>query len=408
MAINVSATPIPISVTLKPGLMVHSPPAPRDPNLDKDFTYFALDGRFNPTVEVTLNGTWLNVGVIAEPIPIIISILGNESMGVTILSGLIDLTLTIGQSEIATTSAFITGPQFTTEPGGGKRNWVKWSRIGSADFTIWKDNIAGEAPMDWKGWVYDIRKLVNTSTVAPLSADRTKAVVYGKNGITLLSPHDNVFGPKVIQRGGLWSQQAVTGNDFVHFFIDSKGVMWQLDEKLQMLGYKEFFSSMSSIVMSYDELNQLVYICDGTVGYVYSIADMSLGRGPANITSIGVRDGEVVYGAPAAIAIPPFSYCSDIYDMNTRKPKTISSVEWAINAVQNLWSAIDYRLNKEDAFKSTKWAYVNPSGKAVIPCYGTEFRFRLKGITYEDFKLDAFRVNGTVHQWSYVDSFGLR
>jgi len=31
-------------------------------------------------------------------------------------------------------------------------NWVSWSNIGALDFTIWKDNIAGRRPFDWKGW----------------------------------------------------------------------------------------------------------------------------------------------------------------------------------------------------------------------------------------------------------------
>jgi hypothetical protein len=119
--------------------------------------------------------------------------------------------------------------------------------------------------------------------------------------------------------------------------------------------------------MSFDELNQLIYICDGILGYVYSVRDKSLGKGPTNVTGVGYQSGVSYVTAPATITVPTFSMCTDIYDLNSRKNKTIFSLEIGTDLSSALYAAIDYRLDKSVAFATTPYAIVNPNGVAVLP-----------------------------------------
>jgi hypothetical protein len=286
-----------------------------------------------------------------------------------------------------------------------KSNWVKWGNIGSIDFTIWKDNIAGERPLDWKGWVYEIKKLGN------------KVVVYGQNGVSLLVPTGNTYGLHPVHDLGLKGKQAVSGSNSVHFFVDSNGVLFSLGENTMKaslfeasiypdrLDYSEYLSDMSNPVLSWDKSHKLLYICDGMLGYVYSPSNKSLGSGPINVTGVGEQSGTLYVGASSTIVTPAFEMCTDIYDMGSRKNKTISSFEIGTDASGDLWAAIDYRLDKAEAFKTTQWVRVNPNGIVNLPCFGVEFRFRLKQLVATYIEIDYIKVNGVIHNYSYLDTY---
>lgn len=263
-----------------------------------------------------------------------------------------------------------------------KANWVKWSDIGSLNFTISKSNVAGERPLDWKGFVYHLKKL------------KSKVVAYGQGGVSFLIPVDNVYSLQTIYRVGVKNKGAVAGNEDIHFFVDSLNQLWKLDQDLERLDYSEYISNMTdSIILSYDIENRLLYICDGIVGYVYGVDTKSLGLGPANITGIG----SLYIVSSDNIEIPLFEICTDIYDFGTRKSKTIQSVEVGSNLTNHLYVSVDYRTNHQSDFKQISWFLVNPDGKAYPKCYGVEFRFRIKSLIYEQFKLDYIRVKGYIN-----------
>lgn len=390
MAINVTATPIVIQVQKLPGAWTTSLPKERNPELDifldASYSYDADDGitevsPYIPEITITAYGTWLNVHVEDNVIPLTITVLGTAIFdNFNVSSDPIEIAISVEDVDIAIERK--------------RTNWLKWSNIGSLDFTIWKDNVAGERPVDWAGWIYGIKKLSN------------KVIVYGQNGVTFLTPVNNLWGMSTVSRIGLKGRSAFCGNEFIHFYVDIDGRLCQIDEKIDILGYEEYLSTLASnLVMSYDEMNQLIYICDGILGYVYSIRNKSLGQGPANITGIGYQSGVSYVGASSAISIEPFELCTDIYDLGNRKNKTIMSMEIGIDLTQTLYSAIDYRISKAAAFATTPWAIVNPNGVTPIPCFGVEFRFRLKTLVYEAFEIDYIRVNGIVHNYSYLDSF---
>lgn len=332
---------------------------------------------FNPEIA----GTWLNYRHEADPITFSPDILAD-----LILSKVFSGTLWFGFGiEWATTDLLL--ERF-------KDSWVKWGQIGHANFDIGRDNIAGESPMDWKGMVYEIIKF------------RNKVMVYGENGVTQLIPSGNAFGLNTILRLGLKSRHSVAGTDDIHYFIDVLGQMWKLGDSLEKLDYSEYLSVLKSPVMQWDNEKDLIYICDGNKGFVYSPDSNSLAEGPPNVCGIFYQSGRSFVTSPKLIEIPLFELTTDIYDFGTRKEKTIFGLEFSLESIGDLQVRIEYRTNTKDPFRDFGWHNVNPDGKINLPCYGVEFRFSLRNLTYEYFELDQMKINGVIHGFSHLDIQG--
>lgn len=371
---NIAAGPIEIGTSIR-SLLSQFPATPRDEALDQTFDCLSLDASGNPigviVISTTVLGQLFNVSIVADPFLISLTPLGNLVIGIIRPASPIGIGVSFKEADITV--------EFP------RQNWVRWSNIGALDFTIGKDNVAGERPLDWKGWVYEILKLGN------------KVVAYGENGVSALTPAGNTYGLEIIYRGGIKSKQAVINTGDAHYFIDQKSQLWKLKDSLERLDYSEYLIGLTNPVMSYDVLNALIYICDGTTGYVFNPRTNSFARGPVNVTGIGSQGGTLYVVSPATIVVPPFQITTDIYDMGTRKGKTIRSVEVGTALARPLQVQIDYRYSKAQDFNSTNWYATDGRGMAFISIYGHEFKFKVKIDTYERFRLDYLKLNGVVH-----------
>jgi len=101
--------------------------------------------------------------------------------------------------------------------------------------------------------------------------------------------------------------------------------------------------------------------------------------------------------APEAIEIPGFEICTDIYDMGTRKNKTIFEIEIGTNITGTLQVSIDYRNDFRAAFSQTDWKDVSKRGNCFLTALGREFRIRAKIENYEYFEVDYIIAKGIVH-----------
>jgi hypothetical protein len=376
-------------------------PTPRDPTLDIILdcrtTFGGVSNYGVLKIATSLSGEWISKTIQAIPITASSSIYGYCVQSL-IFNGLLELNLYLKPSSAVSTPGV--EPSFfvpVTTPS--KANWIKWSDIGNLNFTITKSNVAGERPLDWSGHCYHIKKL------------GSKVVIYGQNGVTLLIPASvqgaqATWGMQTVQRLGIRNIGAIAGTESIHFFIDTEDYLCSLDESsgIQRIGYQEYLCNMGTVVLSWDDANHLLYICDNATGYVYNFASSSLGKGPANVTGIGVQNKVSYVVSPTSIVIPTFEICSDIYDFGTRKPKTIQSIDIGTNLVGSLYTLVEYRVKHNSDFKQTEWFLVNPDGRSYPKCYGVEFRFRVKAIAYEHFELDYLNVKGFINNYSYTDS----
>jgi hypothetical protein len=272
------------------------------------------------------------------------------------------------------------------------RSWIAWSKIGQLDFSIDSSNSSGYRPMDFPGEIYAI-----------LKKDRG-VVIYGENGIRLSQPAGLVWGLAELLNEGTKGKGAQVNCEGMHFFITRAGHLYSFGDQLARIGYSEFLAALVNPVMSYDGLNKLIYIADGTRGFVYSIREGSLSKGPVNATSFSYRDATSYLWGPAAIAKPTIGFTTEILDFGTRKSKTIFSVEASMNVDAVTSVRIAYRNDVRGSFSLTPWANFVPSGFAYLPCYGKEFMVSFSCASWQTFKIDMFKINGVIEGFSFLDT----
>lgn len=330
-------------------------------------------------VSLEITGEQFNQCFVISPIEISVSIQGDVVEGVTISDCIIEVSV-----ELISFGMVLSDPD---------SDWARWSKIGELNFTIEEDNLAGKRPLEVPGSIYQVLKLAN------------RIAFYSENGVALFNPSGVNMGMETIYRIGVKNKGAVAGTDTYHFFINNLDELVMVStEGVNKLDYSEYLSDMSSPILTIDPEKELLYICDGSYGFIYSVRSKSFGEGPANITGLGAQSGTLYVCAPAAISTPKFEITTDIYDFTTRKPKTITIIEVGTDLTQHLYASVDYRVHNKDSFKSIPWVLVNPNGRAYPRCYGVEFRFKLKSYIYEYFEIDYVKVKGHIHGFSYTDT----
>jgi hypothetical protein len=358
----------PIDIVISSYHVLHYwPPNPVNTALDQEADWGPID------IVLSIIGNNQDSSIHISPIYIPISIIGSIDGGKVISVGAINIVVSIKDTYV-----IIDDLAF---------NFIRWSKIGVLDFTVDESNLAGQRPVDWKGCIYHVRKL------------NDKVGIYGENGVSFIKPSGVHFGMDTIYRIGLKNKGAFAGTDTQHFFVDNLGQLFQVDNTVAKLDYSEFISTMGTVILSLDIEKNLLYICDGVKGYIYSINSKSFGEGPNNITGIGAQSNNLYVASYGAIVTPKFEICTDIYDLGTRNPKTIREIEVGSNMIDFLYASIDYRNSYKDEFKQIGWFLVNPDGRAHPRCYGSEFRFRLKSTVYEYFELDYLKIKGHIHSW---------
>lgn len=355
------------------------PPDEINPALDQSVDFGPIE------LVLSLEGAKNWVGAVADSIDLSVSIVGSVVLGVVINAGPINIVVVLPAGDVGGTDILLDFEDC---------NWVWWSKIGELDFTIDESNIAGKRPLGWRGCVYHIAKI------------RDMVAIYGANGVSLMKASGVHWGADTIHRIGLKNKGAFCGDETQHFFVNLLGELWMLEKGLSKLDFSEFLLPMGTIIMSMDIENSLIYICDGTIGYVYSINDQSFGKGPVNITGIGTQSSVLYVASQGAIVTPKFEICTDIYDLGSRKPKTIQRVEVGTDVSEFLQLSVDYRTTYREDFRRIGWFTVNPDGRTYPKCYGVEFRFRLRSLIYEYLELDYLKVKGNIHGYSYLDSVG--
>jgi len=214
-----------------------------------------------------------------------------------------------------------------------------------------------------------------------------------------MTPAGVIWGYQVIHEFGTKGKHASCGTETQHFFVDTKNRLYQLREELTLLDYREYLSVLSSsVVMSYDTQDDLIYICDGTYGFIYSVRDHSLGTGPVNITGIGNRLDTKYVIASSAIVTPAFDICTDIYDLGTHKYKTVFELEVGTNVTGTLQASIYYRDSIKAAFSQTAWKDVALKGNVFLTALGREFKYRFRTSAYEDLHIDYVIARGIIHE----------
>lgn len=282
-------------------------------------------------------------------------------------------------------------------------NSIRWAKPGTVDFTEDQTNLAGYMPIDINGYVYAIKQLGTSDVI----------YAYTANGISRIIPKGEFFGNKIVSRVGLKGKHAVISTDLEQYFITKSNYLYKVSKnnELVLLGYKAFMENLtSSTVMSYDSYNRYIYICDGTIGYIYSEDSDSLVSGPANITGIGYQDDTQYVSAPTEITLPAFAIDIDTFDLGTNKEKTIFEVIVKSTSIDTMRVAIEYQTKQQDGnYATTPWVNIQPHGTAKIPCYARSFKLKIDSESISnDFSIDSITIVGVIHGYSFLDTITMK
>ena len=368
---NLVADPIIITLYQK-GILSWSPARGIDPDLDQSFEVGPIE------ITLTQEGSMFTVSIDNSVITITLSQQGEYIEGTLITADPIELTV------VPNFAYYVIGKVIC--------NWVSWSKVGRPDFTLDESNVAGKMPMRWTGCVYKIIRLNDS------------VVVYGSGGISIMIRKENVWGMETIRDIGIVSKDAAIGNKSEHYFVDSSNKLFKLNnEGLTLLDYSEYLEDLTDLVLSLDEDTGLLYLCDGTYGFVYDTKNNSFGQGPPQVTGIGNKSGTKYSIGPEDIEVPKLNIKTDIYDLGSRNNKTIKELQIGTDLGNKLEAMVEYRLRNDEEFRTTPWVKVSPNGMAHVPCFGLEFRFNLRAKIYEDIAIDYIKVMGTIHNYDYFN-----
>ena len=286
--------------------------------------------------------------------------------------------------------------------GTGKENWVAWSDIGSATLTtllsdIDNKNTKGFMPMDFRGDIYQVKKLGKG------------VMVYGANGIGYIHPAQTTFGKMALFPFGIGGKGWVGGDENKHLFIDLYGYVHIIDASLKhtLLGYSNYINTLvGDIVVTFDPITNDFYISDGTLSYLLTITEsdtMSLSAG-------GFKSGEhkglsEVFQCPSGITrvgglLIGYTYdnadrsayiTTNSFDIQTRSIKTIQTVEASVGST-SVQGAIDYIYRPEQAFTRSTLKTLSSSGIFTPMVSGVDLRVHIEVADYTDFFLDSLTI----------------
>lgn len=275
---------------------------------------------------------------------------------------------------------------------------VAWSRIGSANFTVDKENVAG------------FRHMPGPCTVLKVLPLDTGIVVYTNRGVWGLRP---IAEPAVgfalvdITDHECAGRDAAAGDGKGHVFIDSLGDLWAIgaDFKAEYLGYKEFLSDIKADpILSYDSVNARFFCSTDDAGFVLRLhggrdarAITAAERVQYGLTEVRqiVTSCAFLNGSALGTAVnlsgstdAEFRLMTDVMDFGQRSQKTIQTIELGGDSTAELYVAADWRMDKTAAWASTGWVRTNPQGVAALPVAGVEFRFKVKSSNFSGLNLD--------------------
>lgn len=278
-----------------------------------------------------------------------------------------------------------------------QNNWVAWSAIGSASFTLTRTNDAGRMPTGLPGWVY---KVMTLQVGKPGVGAKLCAVVYGSDGVSLLIPENSpapTFGIKTLSPVGVLSPNLITGDDNDQYYVDNKGNLCTVNSEtvgtpagIKSLGYSTILRNIDLLwtvpVMLYEQKSKRVRICNGVEGYVYTAA--GLGKGLAGLTGLLQSESSLFGISPSTLVYDNASVTTNITDCGTRDYKPLHKVVVSTYAPEMMSFCVDYRSDIHQEFKTTVWKQFTPTGEGFVNCTGVEFRVRLRSESPTDAQID--------------------
>lgn len=274
---------------------------------------------------------------------------------------------------------------------GAGMDCVGWSRIGSAQFEMARDNTAGWMKMPGRGECLKVQPI------------RKGVVAYGTNSICLFYPVDQpapTYGRHdIFEKLGIAGRDAADGDGDQHFFLSAKGDLFHLTNEIQpeKLGFRYLFGplveSSSNVSLSWDGSNQELYLSFDSRGFIFS--EYGLHEIYQTPTKVNPLNTELYasYGDVSSDGDPAFLLETDILDFGIAGLKTIMSLELLGSLAGEVYGSVSWRNDKlSDSFSDTDWVRFSPGGVCHTRVSGREIKIKLKGTSTTNVELTAINV----------------
>ncbi|MFA6972693.1 MAG: hypothetical protein WC208_15020 [Gallionella sp.] len=320
------------------------------------------------------------------------------------------------------------GTSSTTWPSNSRL--VRWSEVGAFKFlgktATAISNVAGQvfAPCDDNEILLRCMKLGR------------RVIVYGTFSCFVMRPIEDpvpAFGIKKLDGiVGMRNPLAVAGNETKQLIVDREGdirlITYDVYENVnvELVGHSEYLGNaqknlnMSTgediVIVTYNEQEDEFYISNGIESFLFREGELT--RINKCITSmVNYKNAAVTDSSDFAyinkMPIGVYSDCddevalyqSDAIDLSMNAIKTIETVELTgtLPAGANAEVMIETRVNRTEAFRSTKWVRINPSGIASPIVSGVEMRVNVRVSKLTGLTLESLRL-----WWKLSDKRGIR
>lgn len=270
-------------------------------------------------------------------------------------------------------------------------NHVVYSKVNNLDFTPGRGE-AGYVEMPFPGSVLRLKQLEGS------------VIVYGTNGVARIRIDPELLLPsvEVIAPIGISDRGFVGGNTFKHLAVMATGELFIITSKeIQRIGYKEFFSALEDINITYDEVNDVFYISDGESTFVLtqyglSQTDVVLTTGMNYFTEF-----RACYTDPGDEAL----IVTDTIDFGQPGLKSLETIELKGSWSNTVEVAVSYRLSYSDSFATTEYMPVNAQGVCYCKITAKEFRIHIRETKLTAFSLD---LDEMIIRWKMTDKRNIR
>jgi len=316
----------------------------------------------------------------------VVFIYGNVDAGAYFTSGALEISPTV--KTICNFRGQLIGGNVTSDWYDCGSNSIIWGKIGSSDFSVGNDNVAGYMNMLSPGEVVKVKSLNDS------------IIVYTTTSVYRLTPYENTFGIKQMLDIGIPCITAVNGNLQNHLFVDTIGRLWSVnDEGVKKLDYSPYISNISDPLVIYDHIKGDYYISDLFNSFL--LTRNGLSEIFQFVTAVWNDSG--INGYTYDSIDQEFRLTTNFFDFGYSAMKTIFSIEVGGQYSNPLYYSISWRKDRSVDMETTEWTQLNDVGFGVRPISGTEFQVNLKSISYEHVNIDYLKV-----RWKMTDIRNIR
>ena len=319
------------------------------------------------------------------------------------------------------------GIDSTTWPSNSRL--VRWSEVGAFKFlgktATAISNVAGQvfAPCD------DNEILLRCMKIG------RRVIVYGTFSCFVMRPIEDPvpsFGIKKLDGVvGIRNPLAVAGSETKQLMIDRNGeirlITYDVYENVnvEVVGYSEYLGNaqknlnMSTgediVIVTYNEQEDEFYISNGIESFLFREGELTRINkcitSMVNYKNAAVTDSsyfdyinKMPIGVYSDCDDDAIIYQSDIIDQGLNGIKLIETIEvlGTLSTDGFVEVMIEARVDKSQAFRSTKWVRCDPNGSCAPTVQGTELRVNIRTKHFSGCTLEAIRVWWKITDRRYI------